>query len=91
MARSKTASDGADGGIAVKPVLLAAVLALLWVALVPSGVGDLGAPEWAAPVVVVTRFLAGFVAGWVVISLVQIALRILALGAAQLQVRPRRH
>ncbi|MGH6980710.1 MAG: hypothetical protein ACREFC_05845 [Stellaceae bacterium] len=89
MARSKKNPDGTSG-IAISPVLLAGVLALLWVALVPGG-GDLGAPDWAMPVVVVTRFLAGFVAGWVVISLAQIVLRILAMGAAQLYVRPRRH
>ncbi|HXE16622.1 MAG TPA: hypothetical protein VN632_05305 [Stellaceae bacterium] len=89
MARAKKSGDGGDG-IAIKPVLLAAVLALLWVALVPSGASDVGAPEWAAPAVVATRFLAGFVAGWVVISLAQIVLRILALGAAQLSVPPRR-
>lgn len=89
MARSKKSGEGGDG-IAIKPVLLAAVLALLWVALVPSGVADIGAPDWAAPVVVVTRFLAGLVAGWVIISLVLAALRVLALGAAHLSAGPRR-
>jgi len=40
--------------------------------------------------VIGTRFIAGFVAGWVMISLAQIALRLMWLGAAQFYVRSRR-
>lgn len=86
--RSKRSAGGGDR-IAISPVLLAAVLALLWVALGP-GDGDIGAPDWGMPIVMGTRFLAGFVAGWVVISLVQVALRLLWLGASQIYVRSRR-
>jgi hypothetical protein len=86
--RSKKGSAGPDG-IAISPVLLAGVLALLWVVLFP-GAGDLVAPDWGMPIVVVTRFLAGFVAGWVVISLTQIVLRLAWIGASQFYVRSRR-
>lgn len=82
--------QAASDGVAIKPVLLAAVLALLWVALYPDQGGDLRAPEWGMPIVVGTRFLAGFAAGWVVISLVQIAMRVMWLGASQFYVRSRR-
>lgn len=88
--RSKRGSAGSDG-IAISPVLLAGVLALLWLALYPSDNGDSGAPVWGTPVIVVTRFLAGFVGGWVVISLAQIALRAVWLGALQVYVRSRRY
>jgi hypothetical protein len=88
--RSKKGSAESDG-IAISPVLLAGVLALLWVALFPGDGGDLGAPDWGMPIVVVTRFLAGFVAGWVVISLSQIAIRLAWFGAMQFYVRSRRH
>jgi hypothetical protein len=87
--RSKRSAGGGDK-IAISPVLLAAVLALLWVALLPGDGGAIGAPDWAMPVVIGTRFVAGFVAGWVVISLVQVALRLLWLGASQFYVRSRR-
>jgi hypothetical protein len=88
--RSKKGSTGSDG-VAISPVLLAGVLALLYVALFPGQSGDIGAPDWGMPVVVVTRFLAGFVAGWVVISLVQIVLRLAWMGASQFYIRSRRH
>jgi hypothetical protein len=86
--RSKR-SGGGDK-VAISPVLLAAFLALLWIALFPSEGGEVGAPDWGMPIVVGTRFIAGFVAGWVVISLAQIALRLVWLGASQFYVRSRR-
>jgi hypothetical protein len=87
--RSKKASGGSDG-VAISPVLLAGVLALLWVVLSPGG-GELGTPDWGMPIMVGTRFLVGFVAGWVVISLAQIALRMVWMGALQVYVWSRRH
>jgi hypothetical protein len=86
--RSKKGPAGSEG-VAISPVLLAGVLALLWVVLAPSS-GDLAAPDWGMPIVVVARFLAGFVAGWVAISLIQIVLRLAWLGASQFYVRSRR-
>ncbi|HEX4113004.1 MAG TPA: hypothetical protein VH020_10760 [Stellaceae bacterium] len=87
--RPKRSAGGGDK-IAISPVLLAAVLALLWVAFFPGDGGDIGAPDWGMPIVVGTRFIAGFVAGWVVISLAHVALRLLWLGASQFYVRSRR-
>jgi hypothetical protein len=87
--RSKRSAGGSDR-IAISPVLLAAVLALLWVALYPGDGGDAVAPDWGMPIVIGARFIAGFVAGWVVISLAQVALRLLWLGASQIYVRSRR-
>lgn len=81
--RAKKGSADSDG-IAIKPVLLAVVLALLWVAFAP-GQGDVFAmPEWGMPLILGTRFLLGFVGGWLVISVAQIVLRLAWLGAVQL-------
>lgn len=88
--RSKKGSAESDG-IAISPVLLAGVLALLWVALFSGDSDDIGAPVWGMPLVVVTRFLVGFVGGWVLISLAQIALRLVWIGASQVYVWSRRH
>jgi hypothetical protein len=68
--------------IAISPVLLAAMLALLWMVLFP-GDGDGTAPDWSMPIVLGTRFLAGFVVGWVAISLMHVALRLTWLAATQ--------
>lgn len=81
--RAKKGSAEADG-VAIKPVLLAAVLALLWVALEPPQGDAFGMPEWGMPVILATRFLVGFVVGWLAISVMQIVLRLAWLGAAQL-------
>jgi hypothetical protein len=80
--RSKRSARGDK--MAISPVLLAAVLALLWMALVPGPDSPPGAPEWALGVMIGTRFLAGFVAGWVAISLLQLVLRLAWIGASQL-------
>ena len=88
--RSKKGSAGSDG-IAVKPVLLAAVLAMLWIAFYPDEGGDLKVPEWGTPIVIITRFFAGFAAGWVTISLAQIVMRLAWLGASQFYARSRRN
>ena len=69
--------------VAISPVLLAAVLALLWIALAPGEGVPQGAPEWAIGAVLGTRFLAGFVAGWVAISLLQLVMRLAWIGASQ--------
>jgi hypothetical protein len=87
--RSKGSAGGSDK-IAISPVLLAAVLALLWVALFPGTGDEIGAPDWGMPIVIGSRFVAGFVAGWVVIALAQVALRVAWLGASQFYVRSRR-
>jgi hypothetical protein len=81
--RAKKGSAEADG-VAIKPVLLAVVLALLWVAFAPEQGDVFGMPEWGMPVILATRFLVGFVAGWLVISVIQIVLRLAWLGASQL-------
>ena len=80
--RSKRSARGDK--IAISPVLLAAVLALLWIALRPGEGGVPGAPPWALGVILGTRFLAGFVAGWVAISLIQLVLRLAWMGTSQL-------
>lgn len=81
--RAKKGSAEADG-VAIKPVLLAAVLALLWVAFAPAQGDVFGMPEWGMPLVLGTRFLVGFVSGWLVISVMQIVLRLAWLGVSQL-------
>ncbi|MGH6989089.1 MAG: OpgC domain-containing protein [Stellaceae bacterium] len=83
MAFGSKRSGGSDK-TAISPVLLAAVLALVWIALSPAARTPAGAPEWAPMVILGTRFLAGFVAGWVVISLLQLVLRLAWLAASQL-------
>jgi hypothetical protein len=76
--------SGRSDKAAISPVLLAAVLALLWIALSPGENSAPGAPDWAPAAILGTRFLAGFVAGWVAISLLQLVLRLVWMGASHL-------
>lgn len=67
---------------AFSPILLAIVLALLWVVLSPSDGGISEVPDWGLPIVIGTRFVAGFVMGWVAISAAQLVLRLAWFGAS---------
>ncbi|MBV9826686.1 MAG: hypothetical protein JO001_13590 [Alphaproteobacteria bacterium] len=61
---------------ALRPVLLAGGLGLLWFAETPmAGLTDQG-PMWSVSAIVGIRLLADFVGGWVVVSLLRLGVAI---------------
>jgi hypothetical protein len=65
---------------AVRPVLLAAGLALYWFVEYQDAGGTMNVPMWGYVTVVGVRLLADFVGAWVIVSALQLALALGRLG-----------
>jgi hypothetical protein len=65
---------------AMRPVLLAAGLAVYWFVEFQDAGGAVNAPMWGYMVMVGVRLLADFIGAWVVVSAVQLALALGRLG-----------
>ena len=58
---------------ALRPILLAGGLGLLWFAQTPLGGLPDDAPMWSVAAIIAVRLVADFVGGWVAVSLLRLA------------------
>lgn len=70
---------------ALRPVLLAAGLALYWFVEYQDAGNAGDAPVWGYATVLAVRLLADFVAAWVIVSALQLAVALSRLGASHLR------
>ncbi|HML10027.1 MAG TPA: hypothetical protein VK432_04140 [Stellaceae bacterium] len=84
--RASTAkAPGASRGGAMRPVLLAAGLALYWFVEYQDAGGASDVPMWGYVIMVGVRLLADFIGAWVVVSALQLLLTVARLLIAYLR------
>ena len=85
MARSKKSPDNAAKLGGMRPVLLAAGLALYWFVEYQGGGEETEAPMWGYMLVESVRVLADFVGAWFFVSALQLVLALSRFGLSQVR------